>query len=271
VLVTKTTFAAKVKHEPPTHAWLAVQVAPAPPPPFPHAPVAPQYVGLLLGSMHVPAPAPHFKRPPPQTQEPEVHTCPIAEQLMPCELPGDPSHNPAAPQCVASVDGATQLPPQLIWPEGQETAQAPLLHNLPVSAQFSPSLAPWQLPTAPQYVWSDDGLMHAAPHAICPPGQPHVPPVQIAPVPTVVPQAAPAEAPLHAPEAPQCVALVCGSTQTPPHEICEPGQLTWHAPATHILPVSEQSSPMLTPAQLPEAPQYVRLVLGSMQAPPQAT
>src|SRR5262245_10772553 len=213
------TLGCKVAQMPTTHACVDVQVMPALPPPFPHAPVAPQYVGLLFGSMHVPPPPPHFKRPPPHTHEPEVHTCPRAVQSVPCELPGDPSHNPAAPQCVESVDGATQFPPQLIWPPGQETAQLPPLHTLPVRAQFAPSLAPWQLPVAPQHVWSADGLTPAPLHAICPPGQPHVPPLQIAPVPTVALQSAPAVPPLHAPEAPQWSSSVCGSTHTPPHEI----------------------------------------------------
>jgi hypothetical protein len=74
-------------------------------------------------------------------------------------------------------------------------------------------------------------------------------------VPTEEEQLAPAVPPLQAPEAPQCVPSVCGSTHTPPQLICEPGHVTWQVPATHTVPVSEQSSPSLTPAQLPVAPQ----------------
>jgi hypothetical protein len=97
--------------------------------------------------------------------------------------------------------------------------------------------------------------MQTPPQATWPPGQPQFPPEQIAPVPTEVEQSAPTVAPLQTPEAPQCVASVCGSTHVPPQFTCDPGHVTWQRPAVHTLPVSEQSSPSSAPVQVSEAPQ----------------
>jgi hypothetical protein len=58
------------------------------------------------------------------------------------------------------------------------------------------------------------GLTHAPLQTTSPPGQPHVPPWQMAPSAL---QFCPALVPVHEPLAPQCVWLLLGSTQAPPH------------------------------------------------------
>jgi hypothetical protein len=86
------------------------------------------------------------------------------------------------------------------------------------------------------------------------------------------PQTAPALPPPlpQLPVAPQFVALVVGSTQVPLQLISVPGHETWHELAVQTLPLAH-AVPALPPPmpQSPEAPQCVRLVVGSMQIPPQ--
>jgi hypothetical protein len=60
-----------------------------------------------------------------------------------------PAQSPVAPQYARSVCAFTQVPPQLTWVPGQETAQLPLLQTCPAT-QALPSFAPWQSPEAPQ-------------------------------------------------------------------------------------------------------------------------
>jgi hypothetical protein len=96
-------------------------------------------------------------------------------------------------------------------------------------------------------------------------------PEQTAPAPTLVAQLAPAVPPEQAPEAPQCASSVVGSMQVPPQFTWPEGQVTAHTPLAQISPVSEQLVPSLTPAQLPDAPQYVRSVAGSMHVAPHET
>jgi hypothetical protein len=172
------------------------------------------------------------------------------------------------------------MPTQLICVPGQVTAQAEPTQSLPSSAQSMPSVpaepAPGvQRPAAPQKLRLLVGSMQAEPQTTCPDGQAHVEPVQRAPLPTVELQMLP-ELPMPpAPQpavAPQCDPSVDGSTQTPPHSICVPGQVTAHAEPTQTLPSSAQLIPSVPaePApvvQTPLAPQKVRLLVGSMQAP----
>ena len=83
-------------------------------------------------------------------------------------------------------------------------------------------------------------------------------------------QAAPAAAPLQSPEAPQWARLVCGSTQAPSH-------FTWLAAQAmpQTPPAQTRPPPQVTPAspaaQVPVAPQWVMLVSGSTQSPPQVS
>ena len=103
------------------------------------------------------------------------------------------------------------------------------------------------------------GSTQAPPHTGCPAGHPQLDPVQTAPVPTVTLQLAPAVPPLQPVLAPQWVASVAGSMQTPLHSICVPGHVTAQAEATQILPLVEQLVPGVPgappAAQSPEAPQ----------------
>jgi hypothetical protein len=63
--------------------------------------------------------------------------------------------------------------------------------------------------------------------------------------------------------------LVLGSTHVPPQAISDPLHVVAQAPLVHTCP-SAQTVPALEPAHVPEAPQYVVLMRGSMQLPPQA-
>jgi hypothetical protein len=88
--------------------------------------VAPQFVRLVVGSMHVP---PQLMRPAwhESAHEPPLQTCPAVHDVPP-DPPPTPQA-PDAPQCVRSVVGLMQLPPQLMSPGWQETAQPPPLHT----------------------------------------------------------------------------------------------------------------------------------------------
>jgi hypothetical protein len=108
------------KHELSMHPNPVVHVNPAMPPLTPQPAVAPQYVLLLVGSMHEP---PHATSVPGQPQPLVVHTAP-GMQLMPALPPAVPQPAVAPQYCVLLV-GSTQLPPQLIWPLAQHT---PSLH-----------------------------------------------------------------------------------------------------------------------------------------------
>jgi hypothetical protein len=78
--------------------------------------------------------------------------------------------------------------------------------------------------------------------------------------------AVPAVAPLHAPDAPQWALLVVGSMHVPLQLICEAGHETWHVPLLQTCP-EEHAAPAFAPLHVPDAPQYVRLDVGSIQVP----
>lgn len=89
------------------------------------------------------------------------------------------------------------------------------------------------------------------------------------------PQAMPALPPIAPPQpavAPQLLGLVRRSMQVPPQSICDPGQETWHVPLAQTLPLPHAvpAVPPVTPHPA-VAPQYDRLVSGSMHVPPQMT
>jgi hypothetical protein len=111
---------------PPLQTLPAAHVAPGLPPPGPHPVVAPQFVRLVVGSMHVP---PQLMRPAWQesAHAPPLQTCPAVHDVPP-DPPPTP-HAPAAPQCVRSVVGSMHVPPQLMSPGWQETAQPPPLQT----------------------------------------------------------------------------------------------------------------------------------------------
>jgi hypothetical protein len=59
---------------------------------------------------------------------PVLQTCPFAHAVPLLPVPFEPQ--PAvAPQCMASLVGSTQLPPQLICVPGHDTEHAPALHT----------------------------------------------------------------------------------------------------------------------------------------------
>jgi hypothetical protein len=109
---------------------------------------------------------------------------------------------------------------------------------------------------------------------ICAPGHEtwHVPLAQTFPLLHAVP-AVPASAP-HPAVAPQYVMLESGSMQVPLQLTSFAGHETWQTPLAHTLPPA-QTAPALPPASaVPHpsvAPQFWRLVLGSMQMPPHST
>jgi hypothetical protein len=90
----------------------------------------------------------------------------------------------------------------------------------------------------------------------------HVPAEQTWPA----PQAVPALAPVHVPEAPQKSRSVCGLTQAPAQAIWPAGQLVAQAPAEQTWP-DAQTVPAVGPVQAPEAPQKERSVCGLTQVP----
>jgi hypothetical protein len=82
-------------------------------------------------------------------------------------------------------------------------------------------------------------------------------------------QTLPSFAPWQSPKAPQYPRSVCGLIQVPPQLICEPGQDTPHVPPLQTLPAGQTAPPLPTsPVPQPAvAPQFNRLVLGSMHVP----
>src|SRR5436190_1787969 len=74
-------------------------------------------------------------------------------QLAPTPLPGVPSQRPAAPQCVGSLLGSVQAPPQAMSGDPQDAPQLPLEHTVPAPQEFPgvPGAPPTaQSPLAPQ-------------------------------------------------------------------------------------------------------------------------
>jgi len=194
---------------------------------------------------------------------PFVHAAPL--------LPPAAPHPVVAPQLVRLVRGSTHVPPQLICRPGQETPQLPFAQTLP-AAHEEPALPPPtpHAPVAPQFERLVNGSMQTPPQLICKPGHDteHVPLPQTMPTAHALPALPPAT-PQPA-VAPQYARLVLGSTQVPPHSIWLPGQETLHVPSLQTLPLL-QATPALPPGapQPVVAPQWVRLLRGSMQLPPQ--
>jgi hypothetical protein len=224
------------------------------------APLAPQWAALVSGSTQLPS---HFTSLAEQTT---VQAPPLQTWLEPQASPAEaPVQAPLAPQEVALVSGSTQAPPHQTWPDGQ--AQVPLAQAWPVG-QAAPAAAPEQSAEAPQWVALVSGSMQPPSHFTWLAAQTTVqaPAEQTWPE----PQAAPASAPPHAPLAPQWVRLVRGSRQVPSHFTWLTGQTRAQAPALQTW-VAPQAAPASAPLQAPLAPQWVRLVCGSTQAPSQET
>ena len=98
-------------HVIPLHIWPAAQAVPGLPASAPHPAVAPQWVTLVVGSMHVPAQLISF--PGHDTwQLPALHTFPLLH-TVPATPPLAP-HPAVAPQWLGLVLGSMHAPPQLI-------------------------------------------------------------------------------------------------------------------------------------------------------------
>jgi hypothetical protein len=115
------------------------------------------------------------------------------------------------------------------------------------------------------------GATQVPAQSISVPGQEtwHDPALQTVPAPHATP-AVPPSAP-HWPTAPQLERLVCGSTQVPAQSISVPGQEIWHEPAAQTVP-APHTAPTAPPSPPhdPVAPQFERLVSGSMHVPAQS-
>jgi hypothetical protein len=178
----------------------------------------PQKAGSLVVFTHAPE---HAVSPAPQesVQLPPEHTW-----LAPHEVPAvAPVHAPLAPQLRGSLAGSTHLPPQFTCPVGQEITHAPPMHTCPV-AQVAPAVGPVHAPLAPQKLRSVVGSTQRPAQLTWVPGQDTVqrPPEHTCPAAHTVP----AEASVHAPEAPQNPRSVLGSTQRPMQFTCPAGQDT---------------------------------------------
>ena len=110
---------------PPLQTLPDAHAAPALPPPSPQPAVAPQFVRLVVGSMHVP---PQLMRPAwhESAHAPPLQTCPAVHDVP--VVPPPTPQAPVAPQCVRSVVGSMHVP-QLMSPGWHETAHAPPLQT----------------------------------------------------------------------------------------------------------------------------------------------
>jgi hypothetical protein len=174
----------------------------------------------------------------------------VVPQLVPAEPPVTPQPR-VAPQYARSVAATMHVPLQLTCPTGHEVEHEPVLHTSP-AGQLVPSLAPWQLPVAPQKSRSEAGWMQLPPQLICVPPQDtwQSPAEQTSPA----GQTFPSLAPVQSPDAPQKLRLESGSTQLPTHSTRLMGQESWQAPSEQTSPEA-QAVPSLAPVQSPEAPQ----------------
>ena len=166
----------QVLQVPPTQAWTAVQVLPALPVGLPHAPVAPQYAGLLAGSMQE---LPHLI-------ESRRRTPDRCRRCRP-PRPADGAIVRAGAVAGGTTEGAVgrgidavAAADDLRGSAGQPADSA--LQTCP-AGQTSPSLAPAQLPMAPQKVRSVAGSTQLPPQMICGEAQvsPQTPPLQTCP------------------------------------------------------------------------------------------
>jgi hypothetical protein len=165
------------------------------------------------------------------------------------------------------------VPPQLIWLPGQATEQVPFPQTLP-AGQDVPGVPPPlpHKPVAPQLLALVLGSMQTPPQLICVPGHDTLQAPALHTFPFV--HARPALPPPfpQSPVAPQLVGLVSGSTQIPPQFTWLPGHDISHDPALQTLPLLHAvPAPPPPLPQRPDAPQFDRLVSGSMHVPPQLT
>ena len=186
--------------------------------------------------------------------------------------------SPVAPQKARLVCGSTQVPPQSRRPDWQVRAQAPLLQTWPAE-QTVPSLLPpptlVQSPVAPQWPLSVSGSTQTPPQLTLPVGQEvaQAPPVQMLPAGQTAPSLLPPPTLEQSPVAPQKVRLVLGSTQVPPQLTRPDWQDSWQVDPLQTWPAGQVAPALPAPAtpQPVVAPQYWRLVVGSMQVPLQLT
>jgi hypothetical protein len=185
-----------------------------------------------------------------------------------------------APQKVTLLFGSMHWFWQSCWPRTHVMAQTPVVQTRP-EGQACPALIPRQLPVAPQKLGSLCGLMQVPVR----PGHwrvggaqltAQVPLAQTVPAVQTLP-AVPASATPQPAVAPQKLGLVVGST----HVACPLtvqrtrffAQVAWQVPTEQISP-PPQVVPAVPASPTPHpgvAPQKVLLLVGSTQAPLQAT
>ena len=247
-------------HTPVVQVWPEPQAVPAEAPL--QVPLAPQWAGLMRGSMHWP---PQLTRPAWQEtwHVPPLQTCP-EPQTAPADAP---LQVPVAPQNPRSVCGSTHLPPQFTRPAWQETWQLPALHTWP-DVHAVPADAPLQVPLAPQKARSVAGFTQVPPQLTKPGWQvrAQVPALQTVPAAHVVPQL------------PQLRLSLPSSTQVPPQATDVPVQVSvllelLLQPVAHISTnaaitvVAFDMSPLLVDTMA--APQRAVRLIGATLAPGQ--
>jgi hypothetical protein len=179
---------------------------------------APQYVLLVVGSMHVP---PHRIWPGRQMREqsPPTQVSPVAHRV-PGEPPSAP-HAPEAPQCWLLVAGSMHPPPQSTVPTGQKFVHPP--------AEQTESAEHWP-PQWPQLALSVCKSLHSLPpsslHRLNPPPQVilQVPPLHTVPETQALPHA------------PQLALSVSWSTHCDPQSVEPDPHPCLHTPATQDCP-----------------------------------
>jgi hypothetical protein len=226
-------------------------------------PQAPQLFASVLVFTSQPSPAVRL-----QSTKPALHTnaqVPATQTRVALARVAHEVLHP--PQKFGSLLVFTHAPEHAVSPAPQEAVQLPPEHTCP-APQAAPAEVPVHAPLAPQLRGSLDGSTQRPAQFTCPVGQDttHAPPLHTWPV----LQVAPAEAPVHAPLAPQKLRSVAGSTQRPAQFTWVPGQDTWQLPEVHTCPAA-QMVPALVSVHAPLAPQKARSVLGSTQRPMQFT
>ena len=127
---------------------------------------------------------------------------------------------------------------------------------------FVPSKTIWASVVLPRTKWGGFTLETGRQSMSVVPLAPQAPATQVWPA----GQAAPADAPVQAPLAPQYWGSNWGSTQLTPHRTVSAGQA--HVPVVHTWS-APQAVPADAPVQLPLAPQKARSVCGFTHWPPQ--
>ena len=190
-------------------------------------PQAPQFVGLVVVSVHVP---PHFVSPPVHAHAPPTHSVPPVHLLVqPPQLFESLEvsvHVPGAvPHTVVVGAGQVHVDAAHVAPVAQTTPHAPQSLELLVKSTHDPEQlvsephpphdpplhavpAAHATPQPPQFEGSSDVFTHAPPHTSgLPAGQVHALPTHDADVGHVVPHA------------PQLFASFVVSTHAPPHDV----------------------------------------------------